>query len=89
MSKHGNQTAQAFGMGSDIPTSESGPMGGRPMGVDLCGTMMRGAMPACPCSLLAKRHPVVTFMILTIMGLFVLVIPTGAILGIIAFLRTL
>jgi len=46
-------------------------------------------MAECPCGSIVRRHPVATFAICTVMGLALLVIPVGAILGIIAFLRTI
>jgi len=55
---------------------------------DCCDTRMSDAMAVCPCGSVMRRHPVVMSAILAVMGLGVLVIPVGAILGIIAFLRT-
>lgn len=61
----------------------------RPMDFECCGTRMSDAMKGCPCGSVVKRHPIVTSAILALMGLAFLVIPTGAILGIIAFVRTI
>jgi len=57
------------------------------MSFNCCGTRMSDAMAECPCGSFVRRHRVATFAICTVMGLALLVIPAGAILGIIAFLR--
>lgn len=59
------------------------------MSFDCCGTRISDAMAECRCGSIMRRHPFATFAICTIMGLALLVIPAGAILGIIAFLRTM
>jgi hypothetical protein len=59
------------------------------MSIDCCGTRMDDAMAGCRCTSIMKRRPVATFAVCTLMGLALLVIPIGAILGIIAFLRTI
>jgi hypothetical protein len=58
------------------------------MSFDCCGTRMGDAMAECRCGSIMRRHPLAAFVICTVMGLALLVIPVGAILGIIAFLRT-
>lgn len=89
MANHGYTAEQAPGTRSDAPTSESGGGDNRATSFDCCGTWMNDATAECPCGSFARRHPVVTSAILAVMGLAVLVIPAGAILGIIAFLRTI
>jgi hypothetical protein len=59
------------------------------MRFDCCGIKMDDAMAMCPCVSIMRRHPVVMSAVLAVMGLAVLLIPAGAILGIIAFLRTI
>jgi hypothetical protein len=88
MSDDRSKTEQKFGTGSDVPASDSASTGDRPMEFDCCGARIGEEMTGCPCGSMMRRHPVVTFTVLTLMGLAVLVIPAGAILGIIAFLRT-
>ena len=61
----------------------------RPMGFGCCGTGMDEAMGRRACSAIMKRHPLATTVFILIMGLFALTIPTGIILGIIAFFRTI
>jgi hypothetical protein len=89
MSDDGYKTNQEFGTPSDTPASGSASTDDRPAGFDCCGTRMGEAMAGCPCGSIMKRHPVVTFAILAFVGLAVLVIPACAILGIIAFLRSI
>lgn len=79
MSDHESETEQAA-----KPEST----GDHRMSFDCCGTRVGNAMAACPCGSIMRRRPVVTSVILALMGLAVLVIPVGAVLGIIAFLRT-
>jgi len=84
-----SRTEQKFGMGSGVPAADSANTGDRPMEFDCCGVRMGDEMAGCPCGSMMRRHPVVTFTVLTLMGLAVLVIPAGAILGIVAFFRSL
>lgn len=88
MSDDRTTTRQKLGTHTDVPPSESVNRADRPVGFDCCGMTMDDQMAGCPCGSMMKRHPVVTFTVLTLMGLAVLVIPAGAIMGIIAFLRT-
>ncbi len=81
-------TNQKLGRRTDVPPSDSAHRGDRPIAFDCCGITMGDGMAGCPCGSIMKRHPVVTFTVLTLMGLAVVVIPAGAILGIIAFLKT-
>jgi hypothetical protein len=60
----------------------------RPIGFNCCGVKTVDGMAGCPCGSMMRRHPVMTFTVLAFMGLAALLIPAGAILGIIAFLRT-
>jgi hypothetical protein len=48
---------------------------------------MGDAMAQCACGSMMRRHRVVAVFILAIMGLAVLVIATGAVLGLITFFR--
>ena len=80
MSGHEQETEQA---------SRRESSGDHSMSFGCCGTRMSDAMAECPCGSIVRRHPVATFAICTVMGLALLVIPVGAILGIIAFLRTI
>jgi len=82
-------TKQKPGTCTDVPPSESATREDRPIGFDCCGVAMADEMAGCPCGSLMRRHPVVTFTVLTLMGLAVVAISAGAILGIIAFARTL
>jgi hypothetical protein len=59
------------------------------MSFDCCGTGMGDAMAECPCGSIMRRHPVITALILSLMGLVALLVPAGAILGILAFFRTI
>ena len=61
----------------------------RRMGFDCCGFRMDDAMARCDCGSVFRKHPVVMSAILAIMALAALAIPTGFILGIIAFFRTI
>jgi hypothetical protein len=88
MSDDCSKSEQKLGTGSDVPASDPANTGDRPMIFDCCGARTGDEMAGCPCGSMMRRHPVVTFTVLTLMGLAVIVIPTGAILGIIAFLRT-
>ena len=72
-----------------VRTSEITSRGGRSMRFDWCGPAMGREMAGCPCSSIARKHPFVTSAMLALMGLAALVIPAGAILGIIAFFRTI
>ena len=80
MSNHEQQTEQA---------SKREGTGDHRISFDCCGTRMGEVMAKCPCGSIVRRHRVATFAICTVMGLALLVIPVGAILGIIAFLRTI
>lgn len=72
------------------PGSSRWAEGGRgPMGFDCRGTRMREMMAACPCGPIMRRHPVVMVTILAVMALAMILIPVGAILGMIAFLMTI
>jgi len=61
----------------------------RRMGFDCCGFRMDDATTRCSCGSVMRRHPFVTSAILAFMGLAALVIPAGAVMGIIAFFRTI
>ena len=89
MSDEGYRTEETTGTGSDAPAF--GPAGGgdRAMGFDCCGVSMGDGMAGCPCVAVMRRHPLIAFLLLTLMGLAFLAIPTGVILGIIAFMRTI
>jgi hypothetical protein len=83
------EAEQVSGTPSDVPISGSRIAGDRSMTFDCCGTRMDGEMAECPCGSMMRRHPVVMFAILAVMGLALLLIPAGAILGIIAFFGTI
>lgn len=91
MSENRYEAAQASGTRSDRPASEPGSTGDRSMRFDCCGIRMDDAkgdgMAGCPCGSIMRRHPVITTTIIAVMGLAFLVVPVGAILGIIAFFR--
>ena len=80
---------QASGTRSDLPASESGSKGKSPMSRGCCGTDMGDVTAECPCSSIVRRHPVISSAILAVVGLAFLAVPAGAILGIIAFFRTI
>ena len=52
-------------------------------------TKMSEFMAACSCGSLMRQHPFFASTICLVMGLVFIAVPTGAILGIIAFFRTL
>lgn len=56
---------------------------------DCCGIRTGDMNAAFPCGAIVRRHPVVTSVIVAVMGLAAVLIPAGAILGIIAFFRTI
>jgi hypothetical protein len=74
---------------SDVPNSESATNGDRQLGFDCIGTGMGEAMAKCPCGSIMRRHPFLTSAMLAVTGLALLVIPAGALLGIIAFFRAI
>ena len=88
MSDDGHKTEQRAGTRSHVPASETTGTGGRAIGFDCCGSGMGDAVANCPCTSAMRRHPVIAFVILAVMGLAFLAIPTGFILGILAFMRT-
>jgi len=59
------------------------------MSFDCCGARTDERTTPCACGSTMRKHPFVTFAVCTFMGLALLLIPAGAILGIIAFLRTI
>lgn len=61
----------------------------RPGSFDCCGTEMPETMTGCRCGDVMRRHPFAASVFLLIMGLALLVIPAGAVLGVIAFFRTI
>ena len=89
MFDHEYKTERASGTCSHVPASESGHTSDRRMSFGCCSTRMGDAIADGPCGSIMRRHPVVMSVILALMGLAVLLIPTGAILVIIAFLRTI
>jgi hypothetical protein len=89
MSDDGNKAETASGARSDARAPESGSRDDRPMTLDCCGARMGGEMADCSCSAIMRKHPVITSALLALMGLAFVVIPAGAILGIIAFFRTI
>jgi len=89
MSNDRHEAEQASGKRTDIPASRSTIAGERPGSFDCCGTGMGEAMARCPCGPVMKRHPVITALVLSFAGLAALLVPAGAILGILAFLRTM
>jgi hypothetical protein len=55
-----------------------------------CGSdETEGTSRRCPCTSLVRRHPVAVYVGLTIVAAMLLSIPVGALLGIVAFIRTL
>jgi len=79
MSDNGYSANQESGKGTE----------NRRMSFDCCGFRMDDATAGRSCGSMFRKHPVVMSAILAIMGLFALAIPTGFILGIIAFFRTI
>jgi hypothetical protein len=88
MSKNDYQEEQASGTKPDAPISGSRSAGDRPMSFDCCSSMMGEEMGECPCASAMRRHPFITAAVVTFMGLALLLVPAGAILGIVAFFRT-
>jgi len=84
-----NKTDRAAWQCCDAPDHDAGNGSDHPKKLECCGAEMGGMMAACPCGFLMRKHPVVTSTILVAMGLVFLAVPAGAILGIIAFFRTL
>ena len=74
---------------SDTRVPGSGERDHHPTTFDCCGARMGGAMTDCSCGAIMRKHPVITSVMLALMGLAFVAIPTGAILGIIAFFRTI
>lgn len=89
MSDEKNKADRAIWECCDIPARNSADGRDRANRHECCGTEVGGMMAACPCGSFMRRHPVLTSTILAAMGLVVLAVPAGAILGIIAFFRTL
>lgn len=54
-----------------------------------CGEMTAEPEQACPCTTAMKKHPWAAVAACAVMGLLLLTVNAGAILGIIAFFRTL
>ena len=89
MSDERNKTDRAAWQCCDAPAHDSGNGSDYANRLACCGTEVGGMMAACPCGSFMKKHPVITSTILVAMGLVFLAVPAGAILGIIAFFRTL
>ena len=85
MSENEHETEEAAG------ASEKAPRDGddRATMFDRCGAVMGGEMRGCPCGAVMRRHPVLIAAILALMGLAFLAVPAAAILGAIAFFRTI
>jgi hypothetical protein len=54
-----------------------------------CGEISNQTEQGCPCTSMMKKHPRVARVICGTVGLLILTVPIGAVLGIIAFVRTL
>jgi hypothetical protein len=54
-----------------------------------CGEMPIQTEQGCPCTAMMKKHPWAAGAICGTVGLLMLAVPVGAVLGIIAFVRTL
>ena len=54
-----------------------------------CGEISNQTEQGCPCTSIMKKHPRVAGAICGTVGLLMLTVPIGAVLGIIAFVRTL
>jgi len=89
MTEDGYNAKRTPGTGSGEPGPGKGTGGGRRMSFDCCGMNMEDAMAGRSCGSIMRRHPIVMSAILAIMGLAAVVIPAGAVLGIIAFFRTI
>jgi len=89
MSEEKCRNEQASGARPVAPSYGSTTDADRRMGSDCCGAGVRQAMAGCPGHSFMKRHPILASAMLVGMGLAVLVIPAGAVMGIIAFFRTI
>ena len=88
MSEDSCRNEQTSGARSGVSSSGSTTDADRQVDSDCCGAGIRQTMAGCPFHSVMKRHPVLASVMLAVMGLAVLVIQAGAILGIIAFFRT-
>ena len=89
MSDEKNKTDRSAWPCCDAPARDPGDDGDQPKRFECCGAEMGPMTAASPCGSFMRKHPVVTTTVLVAMGLLFLAVPAGAILGIIAFLRTL
>jgi hypothetical protein len=89
MSDDGYKAEKAAGARADAQAPGSGERDDRARTFDCCGARMGGAMANCSCGAGMRKHPVITFAMLALMGLAFVAIPAGVILGIIAFFRTI
>jgi len=89
MSREGNRPEKTTGTGSGAPVPGRAGARNRAMAFDCCGAGMGDGVAGCPCIVMMRRHPLVALLLLGLMGLLFLAIPTGVILGIIAFMKTI
>jgi len=89
MSDEKKEADREAGRNCDDAPRESRSCRDRERMFECCGADMSGMMAGSPCGSFMRRHPFVTTVILAAAGLALLAVPTGAILGIIAFVRTL
>lgn len=73
---------------SDVRHETENGLGTSPRGLGFCGTGMDDAITGCPCGSIVRAHPRITLAILALAGLAGLVVVAGAVLGILACLRT-
>ncbi len=85
MSKNEHETKETAG------ATEKAPRDGddRATMFDCCASATGGEMRSCPCGAVMRRHPVVIAAMLALMGLAFLAVPAAAVLGAIAFFRTI
>lgn len=89
MSDEKNGKSREAGQDRDEAARESRSGCDREKMFECCGGEMKEMMAGTPCGSFMRRHPFVTGLILAAAGLAFLTVPAGAILGIIAFVRTL
>jgi len=89
MTGNESKTQHACGASSAARGSEPESTGSHPTGFDCFASPVGGATAGCPCGFIMRRHRFVMFAMLAVMGLAMLVICSGAVLGIIGFLRTI
>ena len=61
----------------------------KPDSTECCGETPTRTEQGCPCTSMMKKHPWIAGAICGTMGLLILTVHLGAVLGIIAFVRTL